>query len=120
MRAYVFTDRSLTRQAGQFVWLEIDTEKAKNAALKKRLGVQALPTFFILDPSDERVALRWVGGATAAQLQRILADGGATVAESFGRARPGASSPTDQALARADRLYGAGDYVAAAKAYQEA
>src|SRR5687767_6303047 len=59
MRAFVFTDPALAGQASRFVWLEIDTEKAKNAAVRKRLAVSALPTFFVLDPRDERVALRW-------------------------------------------------------------
>src|SRR5881409_3311159 len=75
MRAYVFTDRALQRHAGQFVWLSLDVEKAENAVYKKRYGVDALPMFFVLDPKTEKVALRWVGGATVAQLQKILADG---------------------------------------------
>ena len=83
MRAYVFTDKSLTRQAGRFVWLSIDSEKSSNAALTKRLGVQALPTFFIVDPTDDHVALRWVGGATAAQLQKILDDALNLIAHCF-------------------------------------
>jgi tetratricopeptide (TPR) repeat protein len=120
MRANVFTDASLTRQAGRFVWLAIDTEKARNAALRKRLSIQALPTYFIVDPADEHVALRWVGGATVTQLQKMLDEGGAAVAASPGGGRPPASSPAEVALARADRHYGAGDYAAAAKAYQEA
>ena len=52
MRAFVLTDRSLESQAGRFVWLEIDTEKAQNAALRKRLGVAALPSFFVMNPAD--------------------------------------------------------------------
>ena len=120
MRAYVFTDKSLTRQAGRFVWLAIDSEKSSNAALTKRLGVQALPTYFIVDPTDEHVALRWVGGATAAQLQKILDDGHAAVATSSSTRRPAAASPADQALARADRLYGASEFAGAVQAYQQA
>ena len=120
MRAYVFTDKSLTRQAGRFVWLALDSEKSGNAALTKKLGVQALPTFFIVDPTDDHVALRWVGGATAPQLQKWLDDGSAAVAASFGTRRPAAASPAEQALARADRLYGASEYAEAAKAYQQA
>ena len=50
MRAFVFTDECLTRYAGRFVWLEIDTEKQQNAAARKRLGVVALPTYFIVNP----------------------------------------------------------------------
>jgi len=114
MRAYVFTDRSLTRHAGRFVWLEIDTEKAKNAPLRKRLGVLALPTYLVVDPADEKVALRWVGGFTVAQLDRLLEDGVAAVS---GRTGAGAA---EVALARADRLYGDADYAGAASAYREA
>jgi tetratricopeptide (TPR) repeat protein len=114
MRAFVFTDKSLTRHAGRFVWLEIDTEKAQNAALRRKLGVPALPTYFILDPADEKVALRWVGGFTVAQLDRLLDDGVAAVRGGTG------GSGADAALARADRLYGEGEYAGATKAYQEA
>jgi|SRR5437870_169285 len=137
MRAYVFADPALARRAGQFVWLELDTEKSKNASVAKRLGIPALPTFFILDPGTEEVALRWVGGATVAQLDRILDDGRTAVARATAdRAAPvGAGAKTasggsgtsahgsekaNQALARAERLYGAGDWAAAAGAYGEA
>ena len=112
MRAYVFTDKTLQRRAGQFVWLSLDVEKAENAAYKKRYGVDALPMFFVLDPKTEKAALRWVGGATVPQLQKILADG--LIAVRSGR--PGAEAP----LARADRLYGDGSYPEAAVAYREA
>ena len=36
MRAFVLTDASLERRAGQFVWLAIDTEKPENAAFKRK------------------------------------------------------------------------------------
>ena len=119
MRANVFTDPALAKRAGQFVWLALDTEKAKNAAVRKRLGVQALPTFFIVDPADEQVALRWVGGASVAQLAHILDDGRAAVAASA-PARPGApAGDLASSLARADRLYGASQFDQAADAYRE-
>jgi tetratricopeptide (TPR) repeat protein len=114
MRAFVFTDRSLTRHAGRFVWLEIDTEKQQNAALKKKLGVPALPTYFVMDPADEKVALRWVGGFTVAQLDRLLDDGVAAVRSGAGR------RGADTALARADRLYGEASDSLAVLAYREA
>jgi tetratricopeptide (TPR) repeat protein len=114
MRAYVFTDRSLTRHAGRFVWLEIDTEKKQNAALKKRLGVPALPTYFVMDPVSERVALRWVGGFTVAQLERIFEGGLAAVGDQADRSGAGV------ALGRADRAYGEGQDSVAVLAYREA
>src|SRR5438046_10632554 len=123
MRAYVFTDPALSKRAGQFVWLALDNEKAKNAAVSKRLEVRALPTFFILDPASEQVALRWVGGATVAQLDHMLDDGSRLVAHAAASGAPakaGASAKADAALARAERLYGAGDNAAAAAAYGDA
>jgi tetratricopeptide (TPR) repeat protein len=113
MRAYVFTDKALQRHAGQFVWLSLDVEKAENAVYKKRYGVDALPMFFVLDPKTEKAALRWVGGATVPQLQKILADGLVAVR---GERRGTAEAP----LALADRLYGEGSYEKASAAYQRA
>ncbi len=117
MRAFVFTDKSLTRHAGRFVWLEIDTEKKQNAAVKKRLGVVALPTYYIVDPADGQVAMRWVGGATVKQLDRFLDD---AVAEVRDRGLAKSADPADRALARADRLYGEGKDSLAVPAFQEA
>jgi len=114
MRAFVFTEKSLTRHAGRFVWLELDTEKKQNAALKKKLGVPALPTYFVMDPADEKVALRWVGGFTVAQLDRLLDDGVAAVGGQADRSGAGV------ALAKADRLYGEASDSLAVLAYREA
>lgn len=112
MKAYVFTDRALKRHAGQFVWLSLDTEKAQNAPFKKRYGVDAVPMYFVVDPKTERVALRWVGGATVPQLQKILADGLVAV--------QGGGRGVDEILARADRSYAEADYGKAAAGYREA
>lgn len=111
MRAYVFTDRSLGRQAGRFVWLSIDTEKAANAAFKKRYPVGALPTYLVLDPADGKVAMRWVGGATLPQLTKLFDDGARAVK------KPRTS--VDELLAKADRFYGESRWKEAAQAYAE-
>ena len=79
MRAYVFTDASLSRHAGQFVWLALDFENSRNAAIVKRLKVSGLPTFFVLDPATERVAIRWLGGMTLPQVGTLLESGLAAV-----------------------------------------
>lgn len=112
MRAFVFTDESLGRRAGQFVWLAIDTEKPGNAALAKRLQIEALPTFFILDSNTGSAALRWVGGASVPQVEKFLADGR--------RAVGGPSRGVEEILARADHAFAVGDNAAAAKLYREA
>ena len=111
MRAYVFTDNALASEAGQFVWLSINVEKAENAALREKLALKALPTYYVLDPEDERIALRWVGGATPAQLKRILADARVAVNEEGG--------DLETLLARADWLNGEGKSDEASLAYEE-
>src|SRR4030065_508501 len=56
MKAYVFTDKALQRHAGQFVWLSLDVEKGQNAPYKKKYGIDALPTYFVVDPKTEKSA----------------------------------------------------------------
>lgn len=109
MQAFVFTDESLARHAGRFVWLSMDGEKAKNAALRGRLALVGYPSFYVVDPASERVALRWVGSFTAAQLPRLL-DAGETAVR-------GGRSDLDRRLIRADSLYALGRDSAAADAY---
>lgn len=111
MKAFVFTDASLERHAGRFVWLAIDGEKAQNAPLTRKLKIPAYPTLYVLDPADERVALRWVGAPSVAQLHKLLDDGTAAV-----KAR---GKGLDALVARADSLYGAGEDSLAAAAYQK-
>jgi thioredoxin-like negative regulator of GroEL len=121
MKAYVFTDRALASQARRFVWLALDTEKPGNAPFRKQLSIAALPSIFVLDPADERVALRWIGGATVPQLTRLLDDGRAAVAmggTASGKDVP--ETPADAALVPADAAYGRADYAAAATAYRDA
>lgn len=121
MRAYVFTDKALAGQAGRFVWLAINTEKASNGAVEGKLKVLALPTFFVLNPADESVALRWVGGASVPQLVRILDEGRAIVASGAVTDTLVAEGATaDQAMAVADKLYASGDNAHSAVAFREA
>jgi tetratricopeptide (TPR) repeat protein len=112
MRAFVFTDKTLAKHAGQFVWLSIDTEKAKNAAFSRKYPIRAWPSLYVIDPDKEKIALRWVGGATVAQLEKLFADGKAAVK------RTGADSAA--ALAQADALYGEGRYREAVGPYRDA
>src|SRR5215471_7672888 len=100
MRAYVFTDKALAKHAGQFVWLSIDTEKAQNAAFSKKYPIRAWPSLYVIDPTKEKIALRWVGGATVPQLEKLLADGTRAVRDS--------AEGAGTALAKADSLYGDG------------
>jgi tetratricopeptide (TPR) repeat protein len=111
MRAFVFTDKALGRQAGRFVWLSINTEKRENAAVLAKYPVQAWPSFYVIDAATEKVALRYVGGATVPQLQRVLDDGAKAAG---GAARSG------ETLAKADGFFADGKNAEAAEAYRAA
>ncbi|MEO5987916.1 MAG: thioredoxin family protein [Candidatus Eisenbacteria bacterium] len=74
MRAFVYTDPSLRRHAQQFVYLDLDTEKARNAGFRQKHKVEAYPTLFFIDPVKERITKRWLGGLTVSQLHVLLDD----------------------------------------------
>lgn len=114
MRAYVFTNPALTPQSGRFVWLSIDTEQARNAAFRQQLKVSALPTYFVMHPDSQSAAIRWVGGASVEQLERLLDDGEAAVKGTA------AALPAYQALTEADRYYGREQHALAAEAFGRA
>ncbi|HEX2834124.1 MAG TPA: thiol reductase thioredoxin [Thermoanaerobaculia bacterium] len=113
MKAYVYTDKSLERYAGRFVWLSINTEEAKNAAFLQKYPIPALPTLMVLDAKRDAVTLRYVGGATVPQLQKMLDD-----AEKTYRAKSEASA--DKLLSQGDALAAQGKHAEAVKAYDAA
>ena len=110
MRAYVYTDKSLERYAGQFVWLSVNTESPKNAAFLKRYPIPALPTLLVLN-SEGAVTTRYVGGATVPQLTKLLDDS---------KPRTATVSESDKLLTQADRLAAEGKHGEAVKAYESA
>lgn len=109
MRTFVFTDPSLARHAKDFVFLEIDTESPRNSEFRKRYPIEAIPSFFVIDPADRAVKVRWIGSLGVSQLHALLDD-----------AHTGAYSPRPMLarLARADSLFGAANYAAAVPAYR--
>jgi tetratricopeptide (TPR) repeat protein len=111
MRAYVFTDPTLTKRAGQFVWLSIDTEKAQNAPFTKKYPIRAWPSMYVIDPVSEKIVLRWVGGATVAELDKLFDDGRRAMS------RPAAST---ESLAKADALFSEGKYEESIPPYRAA
>jgi tetratricopeptide (TPR) repeat protein len=78
-------------------------EKAKNAPARKQIGITAFPTIYVVDPADGHVAIRWLGGASIPQLERLFDDGELAV-------KGGAKGPALEALVAADRAYGAGKF----------
>jgi tetratricopeptide (TPR) repeat protein len=67
-----------------------------------------------VDPVTERIALRWVGAFTVAQLDRLLDDGLLAVGGADGR------PPLEAAMVKADALYADAKYPEAAVAYRGA
>jgi len=114
MRAFVFTDPALTSRAGQFVWLELNVDDERNAAHRERLSLEALPTFYVLNPADESVVMRRVDGMTVAEMGSFLEEARAAATGAL------PSSPAEAALLRAVRLNGEGKKAQAAAAYREA
>jgi thioredoxin-like negative regulator of GroEL len=108
MRAFVFTDPSLARQAKRFVWLEIDTEDPRNSAFRKRYPIEAIPSFYVVDPEEQVAKVRWIGGLTITQLHALLDD-----------AHSGTYTPRAllDRVAYADSVFGSGDNSGAAEAY---
>ena len=109
MRAFVFTDKALERYAGRFVWLAVDTENPVNASFLKKYPISVWPTLMVVDPKKEAVAMRYSGGATVPQLEKLLSD-----------ASHATKGKSDLALERGDQLANEGKHAEAATAYGEA
>src|SRR4051812_31750580 len=107
MRAFVFTDAKLERHAGRFVWLSMNTEETSAGPFLEKFPVEGWPTFFVIDPRTERVALKWPGAATVPQLERLLDDGE--------RAVKGGGKGLEAQLAALDQAFAQGKYDEAAR-----
>lgn len=109
MRAFVLEDSSLARHAKHFVWLDVDTEDPRNSAFRKRYPIEAIPSFYVIDPDEQAAKVRWIGSLTVTQLHALLDD-----------ARAGAYTPRAllDRVAYADSVFGSGDNAGAARAYR--
>jgi tetratricopeptide (TPR) repeat protein len=113
MHAFVFTDKGLERYAGRFVWLAINTERADNAKFLQKFPINVWPTLLVVDPVKESVALRYAGGATIRQLQKLLDDGEHAV-------RSKTPTSADALVINADRLAQQSKTAEATKLYGQA
>lgn len=118
MRAYVFTDASLSKHAGRFVWLAINGEEKVNAPFRQKYRIPGFPTYYVLDPRNDEVMVRWIGGASVAQLNQLFEDQSAA----YARRLAGAGDPSraEGTLRVADSLYAADAHAAASVAYARA
>jgi len=107
------SDPSLARQAGRFVWLELNYDEEANQPFLGRHGISWTPVLLVLDPEDERVTATHVGGMSLAELQRFLDQGerGFTSKEESG---------AKAAASRGDDAVGRGRLADGAEAYREA
>jgi tetratricopeptide (TPR) repeat protein len=108
MQRYVFTDSKLAPVVDRYVWLELDMENPENAEFRERFPVEAFPTYFILDPRDERALIRWIGGCSVERVLTLLDE--ATLAY---------HGETPERLALADTLYAEGKNEEAITAYED-
>ena len=108
----MLANADLARYAGQFVWLELNYDKPENRAFLAKYGANATPTFFIIDPKNEKVAAIQTGAMSLLELTQFLDHGAAAI---FAPAQ----TPADATLARADALL-AQHPAEAAQAYEEA
>jgi tetratricopeptide (TPR) repeat protein len=118
MRANIFTDKALSKHAGRFVWLAIDGEKAVNAAFRRQYKIPAYPTYYVIDPANGEVLVRWVGSASVAQLDQLFDAQSAAYTRRL--AGTGIGAAADAYMARADSLYGVDQHAEAAALFGQA
>jgi hypothetical protein len=113
MQGFVLRDPALAGLTRRVVRLEVNTELSANAAFVERFPIDAWPTLLVVDPEAERVAVRWVGTATVAEVERLVGDGERAL-------RAAAAGRAEEAFARAGQLMAERRYPESAAAYQEA
>ncbi len=106
-------DPGLARYAGRFVWLELDFDGPRNRSFLERHAVPGTPTFFVLDPAEEKVVATQVGAMSAPEVVEFLERGAREIAAKT-------LTPLDSAMARGDARLAAGSPADAARAYREA
>lgn len=107
MRATVH-DAASKSYAGQFVWLELNFDDARNARFLQS-HMAGTPTLFVIDPVDEHVREVWTGSLTPPQLAELLT-----------HAAGAPDGAADEALRRGDAFLGTGDMPKAVAEYERA
>ncbi len=113
MRATVLQDPALVKEAGRFVWLDVDTERPESAPFLHDIPIEVWPSFLVVDFETGRPVLKWLGSATAPQLAKLLLDGERAVREAEGES-------AEALLVRGDRANAAGRVEEAVAAWRRA
>jgi len=113
MQGFVLRDPALAGLTRRVVRLEVNTELPTNAPFVEQFPIDAWPSLLVIDPDAQRVAVRWVGAATVAEVERLVREGERALrAAEAGRA--------EAAFTRAGQLMAERRYPESAAAYQEA
>lgn len=100
MKEQVFSRDSFKAFEKDVVFASIDTEKTKSAGFLEKFPVNVWPTLLFIDPTSEKVVLRWLGSADEAQMQALLtaARAGGDADRAFGANEDGAVEKYEAAL----------------------
>jgi thioredoxin-like negative regulator of GroEL len=79
MRSYVFNQPEAEHLRSRVIWLALDVDLAKNAEIVEKFPFDALPTFYLLDPANERALVRWSGAMSFEQLRGMIEEGEAGI-----------------------------------------
>ena len=100
-------DASLTRYAGRFVWLELDFDRPGNQPFIARNHIEYTPTLLIVDPHDEHVIAKQLGGLALPEMKGFLdnaADPGRALAAQLWTMKANDPKCAELALANAPKM----------------
>lgn len=118
MRNYVLNDPSLSPVGERVLLLALDTDRPENAAFLERYAVSVWPTFFIIEPSSEKVLGVWQGSASVREFRQFVEEGLAEMDNALGEKAPAGSPGRELFEARAAQAVG--DNIHAAQAFERA
>ncbi len=75
MKHFVLESPKLRPLGEQVVFVEVDTEKEKNAAFVDKHAIDVWPTFFVIDPEREDVLGYWPGSGSVQEMDDFIREG---------------------------------------------
>lgn len=118
MRNYVLSDASLSPLAERVLLLSVDTDRPENAAFLERYSVSVWPTFFMIEPSNEKVLGVWQGSASVREFRQFVEEGLVEMEDARSAKAPEGSP--ERALLEAKAAQAVGDHARAAQAFERA
>jgi tetratricopeptide (TPR) repeat protein len=118
MQHYVLNQTALRPLEQRVVFAALDTDREENAAFIERYAVSVWPTFFVIDPANERVVGYWPGSASLTEMRRFIEDS----LDSLDPPKSGDAGrdPALDALLRAKAAQAQGEHARAAELYERA